>query len=107
MAEEITLQKFFSGILNVKTGVKALAFLPWLLLFLVIGFTIWRAYFKPLPTQHQNIIAQEGSHVTVIQKQEEKKKKWWIPSPFVEVYTFVQTDDRKGFGGRFGGRWEF
>ncbi len=40
-------------------------------------------------------------------KQEEKKRQWWIPSPFVDIYAFTESDDRNGIGGRFGAHWEW
>lgn len=54
MSEPITAGKFLSGIVQPKTGLKALAFLPWILLFVFLGYTIWRAYKKPEPTTTQN-----------------------------------------------------
>lgn len=47
--ESISVSKFFTGLIQAKTGLKALAFLPWIILFLVVGYTFWRAYFKKQP----------------------------------------------------------
>lgn len=104
--EAITFKKAVTGAVQPKTGIKAFVFMLWIFFFLTIGFTVWRAYFKPIPTQHQDIVAQDGSHVTIIQKQEEKEKKWWIPKPWVEPYIFKESD-RDGWGIRAGCRWEF
>ncbi len=67
-----------------------------------VYFTI-KTLIKPKPTQA--ITVGQGGQVVI--HNEPKAKSWWLPSPFVEVYSFVQTDDNKGFGGRFGARWDF
>lgn len=74
----------------------------------LIGLGIYTLFPKP-NVQSNTVTAESGSTINIIQKNEQKKA-WWMPSPFVEVYTFVEkdnTDGRNGIGGRFGARWEF
>lgn len=113
MADDpITGKKFVTGVVSPKTGVKVLAFIPWLLVFGALGWAIWVAYIKPHTkfaekTQSQTFIVKPGANVTVQQKQETAKKKWYVPQPFVETFYGVQTNDTKYFGVKFGCRWEF
>jgi len=100
-SEKITIQKFLSGIISPKTGVKALAFLPWILLFLFIGFTVWRAYLKK-PEPNTTIHAESGSDIDVIY---EANKRHLIL--FAEPFVSVATNDDFGVGIRTGLRWEF
>jgi len=104
--EKITLKKYIDGLKSPKTAIKASAFLPWILLFLFLGYAVYNLFF-PKPTQNQTIIAKPGSTVNVQQKQEEKKRSWWVPTPFVDIYSFVETNDRKGIGAKFGAHWEW
>jgi len=103
-------KKFFLSFFQVVPWLKNIRFIAGALIILIIGFTCYRAYFMKTVQQTQNatITAQPGSTVnyTTVQNAE-KKRKWWVPTPFVDVYTFVQTNDTQGFGVRFGGRWEF
>jgi len=89
-----TSSSTFKGLM-VILGVVAILF--------CVYFTVSRLFKKPIP--NQAISVQSGGQVVI--HNEPKKKSWWIPAPFVEVYTFVQTNDEQGLGGRFGGRWEF
>ena len=108
--EKITGIKFITGIAQPKTAVKSLAFLPWSLVYLAIGYAIWTAYIKPHTkwaekSQAQTFIVQPGATMNVKQEQSAPpKKKWWVPEPFVETYSFVQTNDQKGFGIKWGCR---
>jgi hypothetical protein len=106
MTGKFNLKYFLTGA-GMEDWYKALGMGWRLLLVAAIGLTIYKAYFVKTQTQRNMITAQPGSTVIIQQKQEEKKKTWWIPSPFVDLYTFVESNDRKGFGTRFGGRWEF
>lgn len=103
-------KKFLASFFQVVPWVKNLRFILGAVIVAFIGFTVYRAYFvkQVQQTQNAHITAQPGSTVnyTTVQNAE-KKRKWWVPAPFVDVYTFVQTDDTQGFGVRFGGRWEF
>lgn len=55
MIEPVTLLTFFKGLFKIKTGVKATAFLIWMVVIIVTGYTFWRAYFKKQPnTTTQN-----------------------------------------------------
>lgn len=108
MAEPWSWQKVFD--FSPQVWSKALKFgLIWLFIIL-LGFTIWKAYFTPTQEQHQqNIInAQPGATVNVgqSQKQEAKKRPWWLPHIFTEIYAFAETD-RTGVGTKGGLKWEF
>jgi len=108
--DPISGKKFITGVVSPKTGVKALAFLPWLLLFIALGGCVWftvHTLIKPKPSQNQTFVVQPGATVNVQQKQETVKKKWYVPTPFVESYYGIQTNDEKYYGIRFGARWEF
>lgn len=83
--------------------IKTLGYGWRLLVILLAVFIIYKAF---RPTQHNQITVGQGGIVNV-QQNTEKKRSWWVPTPFVDIYTFVETDDRKGFGGRFGARWEW
>jgi len=95
--EPITAKKFITGIIQPKTGLKALAFLPWLILFLFIGFGVYKAYFKkPVPTQtyeHVDKVVYEANKRHLIL--------------FAEPYIGVDTKDKSSIGIRTGARWEF
>lgn len=92
--EPITAKKFFTGAVQPKTGIKALAFIPWLLLFTAIGFCVWftiNTILKPKPTQNQVIVAKPGSTINVQQKQEAPKR---FLIPFLEIGV-EQSSNRK------------
>jgi len=63
--EPITTGKFLSGAVQIKTGVKALAFLPWLILWIGLGWGLYVTYIKPhtnpLPTTTQ--LAEEITNI--------------------------------------------
>ncbi len=53
--EKLSKNKFLSGFTNPVNGAKTLVFAFWGLLFLLVAFTIYRAYFKKQPpTTTQN-----------------------------------------------------
>jgi hypothetical protein len=98
--EPITAGKFITGVVQPKTGLKALAFLPWLILFVLIGYCVYRT-FNPKSTQ-QIHVDQGGS--VIIKNEAQNKRKYTI---FTEPYVGVETKDRAYIGIRIGGRWEF
>lgn len=111
MAENFDVKKLvtspFTGVFWVKTIVymMAMAFL------LAVGYGVYRWYFKReiTQTQHQtigNITVNQGGHLNLGQQTTEVKRKWYIPSPFVEVYVFKE-DDEDGAGIKTGARWDF
>ena len=71
---------------------------------------ILHKFFPPAPANvnQPNISVEEGgtANYTVIQ-QSEKKRAWWMPSPFVEIFSQHDSDGDSGVGTRFGGRWDF
>lgn len=97
--EEITASKLVTGAVQPKTGIKAFVFGLWILLFVAIGFTVYRAYFKPLPTQ--NIKAEKGSNVNIYNQ----PKKFLIP--WIEGYIGQASRGDMETGIRAGIRIEF
>jgi hypothetical protein len=88
--------------LSIKIGVAIL------IIFGAIG--ILNKFF---PRQSDNINTPEihiGSggtaHYTVIQQQEEKRK-WYVPTPFVEIFGQKTSDRDFDIGIRTGARWDF
>jgi hypothetical protein len=110
--EPITARKFFGGAVQPKTGIKALAFLPWLLLFVFIGWCIYIAVVKPwinpvkTQTQSTQIEVKPGGtlNLTQQQKQEAPKKRL---IPFVEVGVGQARNERLNTFVRFGVRMEW
>jgi len=72
-----------------------------------IGLTIYRAYFMPTTKQITQIVAQPGSQVTLIEEKKKEAKKLFTLHPFIEGYSFAESDGRQGFGGKAGIRLEF
>jgi hypothetical protein len=103
MEGKFNLKYFFLG--NGKDSWKKTFGYGWRLVLIgLILFFVWRGI-----TVKQTVIKnvfEEGSNPRLSQG-ETKKKSWWMPSPFVDIYSFVETDDRKGIGARFGAHWEF
>lgn len=94
--------------------VKVVMYMLGMLTLVFVGYGVYKAYFKkPDPTQHQTqeikeIVVEKGATLNLGQQTGDiKKRKWYIPAPFVDVYSFVETNDQKGVGVRFGGRFEF
>jgi hypothetical protein len=110
--EPITARKFFGGAVQPKTGIKALAFLPWLLLFVFIGWCIYIAVVKPwinpvkTQTQSTQIEVKPGGtlNLTQQQKQEAPKKRWIV---FVEPYLSQGSKQKMETGIRVGVRREW
>jgi hypothetical protein len=87
-----------------ETWFKTLG-IGWRLVFIgILLFFVWRGITAKQTVIHN--IFEEGSKPNLSQG-ETKKRAWWIPTPFVESYGFVETDDRSGFGMKGGCRWEF
>ncbi len=110
MAEEekFSLVKFISSFGQFLPWVKTARYVLGFLGIAFIGLTIYRAYFIPTNTTKQitHIIAQPGSNVTVEQRKEEKKSLFSV-HPFLEGYSFAESDGRNGFGAKAGIRMEF
>jgi len=69
----------------------------------LVGIITWKLFYEKKNQQQIHIGA--GSTVTIKQGDEKKQWPWFIPHPFVEIYTYKEND-RGGVGGKFGGRWE-
>jgi exosortase/archaeosortase len=114
MAEKVDIKSWFSSFFQVVPWLKNIRFIAGTVIIAFIGLTIYRAYFVKTTqqTQHADITVQSGGHITYAPVQKtEKEKKWYIPSPFVEIYVFSESDteyrSRNGAGIRAGARWEF
>lgn len=77
--EPITAKLFLSGLVKPKTAVKSAAYGLWIALFVLAGFTIYRAFFMKI--NQQQIIARKGSNVSVTQIN--KPSRFFIP--FIET----------------------
>ena len=53
MIEPITAGKFIKGVASPKTAIKSVAFGFWLALFILAGFTIWKAFFAKTESYKQ------------------------------------------------------
>ena len=112
MAENFDVKKLvtspFTGIFWVKT----IMFMFGMAFLASVGYGVYQFYFAKKPvqqTQNQqigNITVQPGGHLNLGQQTSEVKKKWYIPSPFVELYVFKE-DDEDGAGIKTGARWDF
>jgi len=107
-AEKFSLLKFAGSFFQLLPWVKNLRYVVGIALVGFVGLTIYRAFFMPTESTRQetHIIAQRGAQVTIDQKHEEKKHGIEL-HPFIEGYGFVESDDRKGVGGRGGVHVEF
>lgn len=67
--EPITVRHFLGGLIQPKTGLKALAFLPWLGLFGFLGWSVYTSYIQPF-TKHRiktEEIVQKAENITNIE----------------------------------------
>jgi hypothetical protein len=53
MVEPITAVHFIKGAVSPKTALKSIAFGFWLALFILVGFTIWKAFFAKTESYSQ------------------------------------------------------
>ena len=99
--EPITTKHFFRGIATKKTALKSVAFGVWLALFVLAGFTIYKAFF--VKTSQQMIVAKKGSKVEVTQIN--KASRFFIP--YIEAGVEQRSDSNMGTYIRAGLRVEF
>ena len=98
--ETISAKKFVGSFFQLMPWVKNIRFIIGLVIILLVGLTIYKAFFKE--TRHTRIVAEKVNYY------EEKKRAWWVPTPFVEIFGELKTDeDSPQVGTRFGARWEF
>ena len=108
--QEIDLNKFSVKKLVVgkKTDIwKSIRYGLIFCLFLGICYFIYRGAEAMFPKpQNQNIVAEKGSKVTVINKAD---KRWFIlfAEPYIGVSTNTKDEGRAEVGGRVGLRFEF
>lgn len=55
--DPITAAKFFTGVFSPKTAVKSVAMGLWLIVFVLAGFTIWKAFFAKTESYAQHVEA--------------------------------------------------
>lgn len=110
--EKFSIRKFFDFGPIAWATVFGLGLKAFIVVLLILGAIYVKNIFFPKPATNINqpeIHVKEGGtvHYQVIQ-QSEKKRPWWIPTPFVEIFGELKTDDKRPeLGTRFGGRWEF
>jgi hypothetical protein len=68
-----------------------------------VYFTVSRLFKKPIP--NQSISVQSGGQVVI--HNEPKARSWWIPTPYMRIYSFIESDSRKGVVGEGGAEWRF
>lgn len=109
MAEEekFSLSKFIASFGQFLPWIKTARYALGILGVGFIGLTIYRAYFMPTNKQVTQIVAQSGSQVTVVEEKKKDAKRFFSIHPFVEGYGFVESDNRKGAGGKAGVRIDF
>jgi len=109
MAEEekFSLVKFVSSFGQFLPWIKTARYVLGFLGIAFIGLTIYRAYFMPTNKTVNNIVAQPGSQVTLVDDKKKENKKFFALHPFIEGYGFAESDGRNGFGGKAGIRIEF
>ncbi len=49
MTEQFDIKKFIGGFVNPVTGAKSLVIGAWLVVFLIVGYTFYKAYIKKQP----------------------------------------------------------
>ena len=82
--EKFSLAKFASSFFTGIHWVKAISFALSIFALVAVGYGVYRTYFKPQPTNTQNIEAQPGSNVTVQHIYERKKTMIFFIEPGVE-----------------------
>ena len=109
--EKFSITKLFD--LSPVGWYKILGLAIKLIIGIIIVFGILGVINKFFPRQPDNVtnpainVASGGtSNYTVIQ-QSEKEKKWWIPSPFVELFGQKTSDRGFDLGMRTGARFDF
>ena len=110
--EKFSLSKFFDfgGIAWATTAGLAVKVI--IIVLIVLGGVMAKNFFFPEPPANVNapeITVSEGGVATyTVNQYSEKERKWWVPTPFVEVFG-EKTDKDEGInvGARFGARWEF
>lgn len=122
--EKFDIGKFISSFFQAVPWMKNLRYILGLVIVIIVGITIWRAWFMSrnpqtnTDTYKMPVIALPGSHITYTptindmtsQKQEEKKRAWWMPGAFVEIYGLAERGSdwqRTGVGTKGGLRWDF
>ncbi|MDD5422054.1 MAG: hypothetical protein WC419_07315 [Candidatus Omnitrophota bacterium] len=103
-AEKFDIFKFFGSFTQVLPWVKTIRYALGILGVGFIGLTIYRAYFMPTKREVTQIVAEAGSRVSLIRKED---KKGITVTPFIEGYGFAESDKRTGAGAKVGVRIDF
>jgi cytoskeletal protein RodZ len=102
--EKITAKYFAQGLVKPKTHIKTLSFTLILAFWILIGFMVWKTFFKKeAPTQQTQIHADSGSNVKVTNIT--KTSRFFIP--YIEVGVEQMSNSDMGTYIRGGLRVEF
>ena len=110
--EAFSIKKLFDLSPIGFTKVIGLGFKALILALLVLGVVWVKNFLFPTPSTNINkpvIRVESGGQLTyTVEQKSAKERKWYVPSPFVEVFG-EKTDKNEGInvGARFGARWEF
>lgn len=113
MGERFSIDKFLDFTPAAWFKVFGLGLKIFVLAMVILGVVWLKNFFFPTAPKNvnqPNISVAEGGNLTYTVHQGKKERSWWVPTPFVEVYGFGETDskdDRMGAGARGGLRWEF
>ncbi len=102
--EKFSILKFFGSFTQVLPWIKTLRYVLGILGVGFIGLTIYRAYFMPTKREVTQIVAEAGSRVSLIRREE---KGGITVTPFIEGYGFAESDKRTGAGAKAGVRIDF
>ncbi|MFA5143995.1 MAG: hypothetical protein WC522_07530 [Candidatus Omnitrophota bacterium] len=103
-AEKFDIFKFFGSFAQMLPWVKTLRYTLGILGVGFIGLTIYRAYFMPTKREVTQIVAEAGSRVSLIRRED---KRGITVTPFIEGYGFAESDKRTGAGAKAGIRIDF
>jgi len=117
--EPFSIKKMLSGFINPITWSKSIVIGGILAIILIVGFTIYRAYFLKTGSNVNKpvVVALPGSTMGPVtfhseQKVEDKKRAWWKPIPYVAVFGGARSKDNTfdfepEYGAQAGLRWDF
>ena len=110
--EKFSIAKFFDfgGIAWATTAGLAIKVI--VIVLIVLGGVMAKNFFFPAPPANVNApeitVADGGSASYTVNQYAKEERNWWMPSPFVEVFTQAETNEEElAFGVRAGARWEF
>lgn len=111
MGESFSLEKFLDFSPTAWYKVFGLALKVFVFCLLILGVVWIKNFLFPTAPQNVNqphITVADGGAVSYTVHQGKKERSWWIPTPFVEIFGELKTDeDNPALGARTGCRWEF